>query len=296
MAGISVIVRKEISDVISNRTFLLAVGILMFSMVLAGIVSGDTYFKTQVTRTNPASWKLVIIENLTPTIRVLGALVALAFSFNSINKERTEGSLKVLLSYPIYRDKIILGKIIAGLIVISVVTVASMAVAFSLYFFITSIALTMDWALRLVAAMLLAILLLCGYLGLGMFLSITFRDPKTTLLVAFLFLGLFNSETFFSIGQILSKAVYGPDLLTSGVVSLNPQASALRDFISALNPSWSFTWISLNLSWYLNLGIDMPNSLWNVIVDHMTYIAVLIIIPVITFAASYALFTRRDVT
>jgi len=38
-----------------------------------------------------------------------------------------------------------------------------------------------------------------------MFLSITFRDPKTTLLVAFLFLGLFNSETFFSIGQSSRK-------------------------------------------------------------------------------------------
>jgi ABC-2 type transport system permease protein len=313
MTGVSVIVRKEISDAMSNGTFLLAIGILMISMVLSGVVSGDTYFKWSMLPKD--GWgRIFVIWNVLTPVRVLGALVAMSFSFSSINKEKTEGSLKVLLSYPIYRDQVIIGKLLAGFLLISMVTLVSMGTAFSLYLYIITTAPTLDLLMRFGSVTLLAVLLLSSYLGLGMLLSVSFRDPKMTLLVMFLFLGVFDSYIFQSYGNIVTNAVFGyqPPYLGSGSVYgdvLNPQARAFQDFIASLNPSWGFTYTSLDLSFTTNVVfkngvavldangfVTVSTDCMRTLIDHIYSVGVLVVIPIITFAASYVLFTRRDIT
>jgi ABC-2 type transport system permease protein len=313
MAGLSVIIKKEISDAFSSRVFLISLMILLVSCMMTGATSNRKYIDmlnwAQALAKN-TGWDyvvstagLVIINELIPHIKVLGAFVAIAYGFNAFNKEHTEESLKVLLSYPIYRDQIILGKLISGFLLVSLVTLSSLFVALSIYLYSTNISFSPDLTLRFSAFTLLSIFFLSGYLGLSMFFSIAFKDQKTTLLVMFLLIGLFNSYAFYSTGRILSDVVYGSERNPNDpYVPMNIQALNLRESIKQISPSYSYESISRLLSHHsitVQVGdkqVLIPSNAWSVIMHNLGSILVLVIIPVLTFAASYVLFTRRDIT
>lgn len=309
MAGLSVIIRKEISDAVSNRTFLLSLAVMLLSMALTGATSEETYLEYLETQeylgNDTTTCGLKVIDILFPHIKVLGALVAVAYGFNAINKERTEGNLKVLLSYPIYRDQVILGKLVAGAVVISLVTIISITVAIALHFYLNSLFFKPDLVLRIVVFTALSVLFLCGYLGLSMLLSIASKDQKTTLLAMFLIIGLFNSYAFHSFGRTLSDVLYGPEVKISGNVDYSPEymkAIALQNFIMGLSPEYRYETTTHLLQFHsifvLVEGnyIRIPSNVSNIIMKSLSSLVLLTIIPIVTFAASYVLFTRRDVT
>ncbi len=299
MPGIFTIVKKEISDAVTNKSFLLSFGILVLCMALAGFAAGNAFNSQRFTSSRD---RLLILRDIAPVITLLGALVAVALGFNSINKERPEGSLKVMLSYPIYRDQIILGKLLGNLIITSIATTASTGISLALYLQITKIVLDPEMLVRYATLTILAILLLGGYLGLSILLSASIKDPKTTLLVTFLFLGVFNSETLYSYGQIVSKLVYGNQLRVfgpGGSVPVYPPAKAIQDFISSLSPAYDFTTFSTNLGNYLQPftanGVVINARFWDLITNNLVFLPVLIILPLVTFIGCYVLFTKTDI-
>lgn len=305
MAGLSSIIRKELSDVASNKTFLLSCVVLLLSCAFTGIASGNTYYYlhlTMIPTSQPTlNPELVIIKELLPQIRLIGALVAVAYGFNAINKERTEGSLKVLLSYPIYRDQVILGKLIASFILIAFVSFVSLTVALALYLSSTNLLFSSELFARYLVFMCLSTLLLSGYLGLSMFFSITFKNPKTSLMAVFVLISVFNSMVFFSYGHLIANAIFGPDqnyLLTSP----RPQVQALMDFVQNLSPAEGLHIIVDKLGsnrFLIYVGgepVWIESDLWRVIMDRITAIVILVIIPVLSYSASYAYFTRGEIT
>jgi len=304
MPGLSLIIRKEISDAVSNRTFLLSLGVLIFILLFSGYAAGiqfQQYISWGIYDTTGPY--LTVIAYLVPNINLLGALVAVVYGFNSINKERTEGSLKVMLSYPIFRDQVMLGKLLAGLFIISIVTVVSFTISLGVFLWFSNILLKPDMILRYSIFTLLTILLLSGWLGISMLLSQVFKDPKTTLLIMFLVVGLLNSNLFSYVGQILSHIVYGSAYyLSNGVVEYNPQLGALSTFIYYLPPPQGYQIVSYNIAMpytYTFIGNQMvysPNELWNVFVNYVYSIGILIVVPILTFVGNYLLFTRKDIT
>jgi ABC-2 type transport system permease protein len=304
MPGLSVIIKKEMSDAVSNRTFLLSLGVLIFILLFSGYAAGRQ-FQLNVSWGNmdTSSPFLTVIAYLVPNINLLGALVAVVYGFNSINKERTEGSLKVMLSYPIFRDQVMLGKLLAGLFIISIVTVVSFTMSLGLFLWFSNILLKPDMILRFSIFTLLTILLLIGWLGISMFLSQVFKDPKTTLLVMFLVVGLLNSNLFSYVGQILSHIVYGSAyFLSNGVVEYNAQLGELSNFINYLPPPMGYQIVSYNVAMpytYSIVGnqqVLAPNDLWNVFVNFGYSIGLLVVVPILAFVGNYILFTRRDIT
>ena len=55
---------------------------------------------------------------------IVAPLLGLAFAFDAVNGERSEGTLPRLLAQPIYRDDVINGKFVAGMAVIGLVLVS----------------------------------------------------------------------------------------------------------------------------------------------------------------------------
>jgi ABC-2 type transport system permease protein len=276
----------------------------MFTLLFSGYSAGDQYqrYVAEGMFGNSGPY-LAVISYLVPSINLLGALVAIVYGFNSINKEREEGSLKVLLSYPIFRDQVMLGKLLAGLVVVSIITIASFALSLGAFLWFSNILLTPDMVLRFSIFTLLTILLLSGWLGLSMFLSQVFKDPKTTLLVMFVLVGLMNSYVFSYIGQIISHTIYGSAYyMSNGVVDVNSQVEGLSSFISSLPPSQGYQIVSAEVSTpftYSFIGdqfVAIANPLWNVFVNNVYSIGVLIVIPILTFVGNYIIFTRRDIT
>jgi ABC-2 type transport system permease protein len=289
MGGVGVIARKELADFVSNRAYQLTLVLLLVSMVIAGVSAHGMYGGSD----------LLVIRNEAIVVNSLGVLVAIAYGFNTINKERHEGNLKILLSYPIFRDQIIIGKLLAGLMTISVITILSLSVGLVCFILLAKIIPTIDIIVRFSTFATLTILLLTGWVGLSVLLSTLFKDAKTTLLVLLLFVFLSNSEVLSYFGSVIPRLLYGPYNFGS---QANTQALSLTQFITKMSPSAGYTYISASLSvitiwkWVGTERVFIPTVITDVLIYYRYSVTLLVIIPILTFAASYVAFTRRDVT
>ena len=84
-------------------------------------------------------------------VAIVAPLLGLAFAFDAINGERSEGTLPRLLAQPIYRDDVINGKFAAGLAVIGVVLVAVIGIIAGFGIFRLGIVPDSEEVVRLVA-------------------------------------------------------------------------------------------------------------------------------------------------
>ncbi len=318
MPGILTIARKEFKDHVSDKAFLLC-----FAALLVAMVGGSFYYIQQVQDSNllwsgrgdnineDSAWKfwsISLVEWVLGQLSSLGVLVAIALSFNSINKERTEGSLKVLLSYPIYRDKIILGKLLAGFLVLSLVTIATMTISFSIVMFFLSIPLTLDFFLRIAGTTLMGIVLLAFFLCIGTAISTVLRDTSAVLLSLLLIATLLRYENYKS--RVLAVTILlsslGVNLISPGAYFRTNTRMWYDDqfyrFYSRLSTVEAYLKLSERL---FNFGKSYEWTPYGTehdlipfqvhLVGNLDLVAVPIIFTVAAFIACYVLFTRRDV-
>ena len=133
MAGISVVAKKEFFDQVMGKKFLAILAILMTISLLAmhqGVESYNKQLESYKERTTEIEehpevmpprgmpQKTSILDVFQPMsffFGFLGAILAIAIGFNLISGEKESGSLKSLLSHPVFRDTIINGKALGGM-------------------------------------------------------------------------------------------------------------------------------------------------------------------------------------
>ena len=133
MAGISVVAKKEFLDHVMGKKFLVILAILMLISLLAmhlGVENYNMQLESYKERTaeieeHPEIMpprgmpeKTSILDVFQPMsffFGFLGAILAIAIGFNLISGEKESGSLKSLLSHPVFRDTIINGKALGGM-------------------------------------------------------------------------------------------------------------------------------------------------------------------------------------
>jgi len=75
---------------------------------------------------------LVVFLNLASMVRDYGPLLAIATGFDLITRERWSGSLKTLLSRPVFRDEVITGKAIGGFAALTLAMSIAVLIALTL--------------------------------------------------------------------------------------------------------------------------------------------------------------------
>jgi ABC-2 type transport system permease protein len=133
MAGIFVVAKKEFLDHVMGKKFLVILAILMIISFLAmhqGVESYNKQLDSYKERTAeieehpegmPRGWMpekpsiLFVFQMMSMLFGILGAILAIAIGFNLISGEKESGSLKSLLSHPVFRDTIINGKALGGM-------------------------------------------------------------------------------------------------------------------------------------------------------------------------------------
>ena len=301
------IFRKEVSDAVSSGAFLLSITIFFITVILCGLASGYSYTRIlYIVQAQPSQipyYNLMIIRNLSPIISLIGVIVVVAYGYSMVNKEREDGSWKVLLSYPIYRDQVILGKLLAGLFVLLVTLFSAIAVAFVIFIFYSGAFITVEMLTRLAAFFILSFLLLSAWMGLSIFISLAFKEPKTSLLTLLLLIGLYNTFTIHNFGRLIIDLLIGPlTLLTSQGVALNDASAAFLGLVTNIFSSNGFNMISYWLSlpkMITSVGmkrVEVPSTVLNIFLENIPPIMFLAFLSIITFAASYVIFTRRDLS
>jgi ABC-2 type transport system permease protein len=134
MAGISVVAKKEFRDHVMGWKFLVILAILMLISLLAMYEGVERYnvrleeYKEQTAEieehpegmpprgmSGKPSMLLFVFQGMSLLFGFLGAILAIAIGFNLISGEKESGSLKSLLSHPVFRDTIINGKALGGM-------------------------------------------------------------------------------------------------------------------------------------------------------------------------------------
>jgi ABC-2 type transport system permease protein len=174
-------------------------------------------------------------------VGMVAPLLGLAFAFDAVNSERSEGTLPRLLAQPIYRDDVINGKFAAGMAVIGLVLVTVIGLIAGFGMLRLGIVPHGAEILRLVVWVAVTFVYVALWLAFGLLLSVVVRRAATAALIGF---GVWLLVTVF--GQLITT-------LVSGLIRPAAGAGAdailgtlqLQQFVTRLLPSTLYREVSL---------------------------------------------------
>ena len=321
MAGIITIAKKELLDIFSERKFLLIFGTLLIVVLVStfqGAISYSTSQSNTVTRpgnnTGFPGRDIVIggaqglsqtLSSMITNFSLVGGVLALAISFDTINGERQTGSMKTLLSYPIYRDKIIYGKYLGGLIVVTIVSVITFLAGIGIFVGFSGLPLTVDTVIRLGLFFMISLIYMAIFLGIGLLLSIVMPQPSTSLLASMI-VWLASIRLIPNVGYAIAQ-IFFPMRMAFGGGNSPPSFSTptgfntIRTVISALSPSTTYEEIVNNLLTTSRLQFNSGNvatisiSISQSLATSAPYIIYFAGIFIAIFAAAYFAFMRQEI-
>src|SRR4030042_641693 len=330
MAGFLTMAKKEFYDIIGEKKFLLIFGTLLIVRLVSTFQGGLQYSSSQssttTTTTMPGgqvpggqgpggnqtrpiqfmgsvSGLSQALSSMVTNFSLGGGVLAIAISFDTINNEMQRGSLKTLLSYPIYRDSIVYGKYVGGLLAVALVSVVTFMAGIGVFLSVTGLALTMDTVLRLLIFFGVSLVYMAIFLAIGLLLSIVLPQPSTSLLASMI-VWLSSIQLIpnlgYAIGQLLSPVRM---TFTEGGPSFTMQSgfTTIRAIISGLSPSTAYENIvnsiltTSELQFTSNqptiVSISVDKALLTVAPSLIYFVGLLIVI----FAVAYIIFTRQEI-
>jgi len=241
-------------------------------------------------------------------VAIVAPLLGLAFAFDAINGERSEGTLPRLLAQPIYRDDVINGKFAAGLAVIGVVLLAVVGIVAGFGIFRLGITPAPEEILRLVAWILVTVVYVGLWLAFGLLLSVVFRRAATSALIGF---GVWFLFTTFG-PLILNFIATAVSPVTGSTVPQQIGQLQTQQFISRLLPGQLYSEVTaVLLNPQNNPQAVLPGSLGQAqqaqqqiptllafdqsILLVWPQVVVLVAMTVACFALAYVAFMRQEV-
>ena len=316
MQGIKTIIKKELADHFSSYRFSIIFALVaMLSLItaymvglnireeLAGIAKPQFIFLMLFTSSGA-------LFSLVQFVAFFGPLVGLVLGFDTINRERSQGTLSKLLSQPIYRDVVINGKFLAGVVMISVMMVSIVMVITGLGLIVLGIIPGLEEIWRIMIYLVISIIYVSFWLGVSILFSILFRSTATSALAAlavWIFFSFFISLGASVLANALDAQPAGDDpqvvmrranivkafILTSPMELYREATATIIDPTRKSTPRSMVTVGPLeNLSMSRFAG---PLPLIQSFLIVAPYIITLIAITVVCFAISYIVFMRQEI-
>jgi ABC-2 type transport system permease protein len=248
----------------------------------------------------------VTLPSVTGFLAYVAPLLGLAFAFDAINGERSEGTLPRLLSQPIHRDDVINGKFVAGLAVIGIVLLSVVGAIAAFGLIRLGIVPAASEVLRLVLWVLVTFIYVSLWLAFGMLLSVVVRRAATSALIGF---GAWLLLTFF--GGLIVSLVGGVLAPQTGTAQEQLRDIGLRELLNRLLPDTLYREASLTLlnpqvstvstpatlAGYEQAQQRIPSllSLDQSFILVWPQVVALVALTVACFAVAYVMFMRQEV-
>jgi ABC-2 type transport system permease protein len=247
--------------------------------------------------------------SLVQFVAFFGPLVGLVLGFDSINRERNEGTLSKLLSQPIYRDVVINGKFLAGVVMISVMMISIILVITGLGLLLMGIVPGVEELGRIFTYLIISIIYISFWLGVAILFSILFRSTATSALAALavwiffsFFVPLGASVLANSLAPQSSEANLEKILQRAKIVKAFTLTSPMQLYTDAtatiIDPMEKSVRSSVPGGPMENLSMARfagPLPLFQSILIVLPYIISQAAITVICFAISYTVFLRQEI-
>jgi ABC-2 type transport system permease protein len=314
MNGMITIYKKELSDHFSSNRFLILFALIAMVSLITAYMAGLNLAKNLEGVAKPKFVFLLMFTSsgvqfsLVQFIAFFGPLIGLMLGFDTINRERNEGTLSKLLSQPIYRDSVINGKFLAGLTIIILMVVSIILVVTGLGLTMIGVVPGLEEILRLLIYVVISIFYLAFWLGISILFSIIFRNVATSALAALAFWIFFSFFIYLGANAVASALV--PDAMdNSGMMILK---SKIEKAIALTSPLQLYTdstatiidpmrrttraFIHVGMMERLSMSrFSGPLPLTQSALIVLPYMITLIAASMICFAISYIVFMRQEI-
>ncbi len=318
MAGTMTIASKELRDQFGSRRFLILFGLIV---VLGGL---SAYQGVDYIRNNVGSSFVYIFSggrmsfSFIQIMVFFGPILGLALGFDAVNKERTNGTLSIVLGQPIYRDSVINGKFIAGAVALTTLAFSTITIMCGISIPMVGFAPTLEEALKIVSLALLTTVYLLLWLSLGILYSTVFKKTSTSI--------LFSIATWMTFSIVISIVAYA---LSSALVpvpagdiigtpggqsgqggqrfSVSPEymeamqdRMALQSAIQKISPTQLYQETASAILGVGSFGFGRQEfarttTLTEALANNWANITALTVVMVAAFAASYMMFLRTEI-
>lgn len=315
MQRLKVIIRKELADHFSSYRFAIIFALIaMVSLITAYMVGLNIRNELEGVAKPQFIFLMLFtssgaIFSLVQFVAFFGPLVGLILGFDTINRERNEGTLSKLLSQPIYRDTVINGKFLAGVVMITVMMVSIVFVITGLGLIVLGIVPGVEELWRIFIYLIISIIYVSFWLGIAILFSIVFRSTATSALAA-LAVWIFFSF-FVSIGANILANALTPDSEAASADDLFWRAKVVKAFTltspmelytdataTIIDPMRKSARSIMAMGPMESLSMSRfsgPLRLSQSILIVVPYIISLVAITIICFAVSYIVFMRQEI-
>lgn len=315
MSSINVIVKKELADHFSSYRFTIIFALIAMVSLITAYMVGLNIRQELEGVAKPRFIFLMLFTapgalfSLVQFVAFFGPLVGLVLGFDTINRERNEGTLSKLLSQPIYRDVVINGKFLAGVVMITIMMVSIVLVITGLGLFVMGIVPGVEEIWRIIMYLIISIIYISFWLGVAILFSILFRSTATSALAA-LAVWIFFSF-FVSIGANVVANALASDTSPQNPEAVMQQAKIVKSLklispmelytdatATIIDPMRKSTRSIISVGPLENLSMSRfsgPLPLGQSILIVIPYIISLVAITILCFAVSYTVFMRQEI-
>lgn len=279
--------------------------------------------------TNPIMPSIIsIFYSISNPFYMIGMILAVAMGFDLIAKEKDEGSLKCLLSHPIYRDSVINGKAIAAIATLSIVLAATFLVSFAFMLF-NGIVPQGDDLMRLIMLYIVSLLYLIVFFAIAMMISTIAKSSSAALLISMgiiVVLYVLPSISWPVTQMIIGPYPQFPDFVydLSGDPQQQEQQEQLykqyqqqqkdynmkqrqiNDIINGISPQYQYSQLTRAIStrqdpnwwggdWTTMIHKYKNMTVWQSLSYEWVALLVIIVETIVAFAVSYVKFMRMDI-
>jgi ABC-2 type transport system permease protein len=312
-AGWRVVAAKELADHLLSVRFLVLLGIV--GLAVAGSVyaaAGGIRDVAPAASETPSLFLRLFtfapedqqVPSFLSMVGFLAPLLGIAFGFDAVNGERSQGTLPRLVSQPIHRDDVINGKFAAGITVIGMILAGLTMLVAGLGLFRLGIVPTAVEVWRLLLWLTVTVVYVSFWLGLATLCSVALRRAATSALVAiaaWLVLTLFAGLL---LGLVTDAIAPVPEQPTADQVIRNAR---LEQQIGRLSPSilYEEATIALLNPEVRTIGFLLPQQIDRAVpgtlsLDQSLLLAWpqtvgLVALTMLCFAGAYILFMRQEI-
>ncbi|UCF94861.1 MAG: ABC transporter permease [Desulfobacterales bacterium] len=315
MGGIRTIVKKELADHFSSYRFTLIFALIAMVSLIVAYMAGLNIRQELEGVAKPKFIFLMLftssgaVLSLVQFVALFGPLVGLILGFDTINRERNEGTLSKLLSQPIYRDVVINGKFLAGVVLIAIMMVSIVLVITALGLIVMGVIPGLEEIARISIYLIISIIYISFWLGVSILFSILFRSPATSALAAgavwvffsfFITLGanILISALSAEAGQTEEESILRRAQIVRAMVLTSPLELYTDATATIIDPTRKSARSVVGMGPMESLSIARfagPLPLDQSILVVWPYIISLVAITAICFAISYTIFMRQEI-
>ena len=317
MQGLYAVFKKELCDHFSSYRFVILFALIAMVSFISSYMAG-IHMKENLEALASTRFPFLMLFSSTGAlfsmvqfVAFFGPLIGLVLAFDSINRERADGTLIKLISQPIFRDAVINGKFLAGVATITIMLTAIVLVISGLGLVIVGIVPGIEEIWRLFVYLIISIFYISFWLAVSILFSISFKSIATSALASialWIFLSFFVSlganVVADSIAPVDRQKEPNPEMIIKNIrvremVSLcSPMvlySEATQTIIDPMRKTTRSVVLMGPMEELLSSRFQNPLPLGQSILVIFPHMTALVALTLICFAISYVIFMVQEI-